>query len=334
MFLIGCFRIPQDLCASCWNWMKKHCWNRYYFQAAIQIVRWKKVWRIHCEEIVPCLLKQLHFYFYFHLSCCFCNSTCNWAHMNQAFTVGCTERVRWVNERKYRTVLCHVFFWTLDGATDPRMNWSEGLRCHLVVSPATCFHDGSCEWHSSSCWKCIHHLHFTARSHRYIYFFVSAKPQIYSRGDLWLCFKSFRGSCCSDLTGFCGDRGRTGGLSSERGGGGEVLFQTNSNHLCVLYFPGESEDDTRILTFAGWKLITSSIWKLCVLEVRSRGVRDTLGVVCLTAPTSLHECVEWVGMMRYLRIGVKHEEPSGRPVRACFQSLLHRCLYIKFRRNI
>lgn len=58
-----------------------------------------------------------------------------------------------------------------------------------------------------------------------------------------------------------------------------------------------------------------------MLEVRSRGVRDTLGVVCLAAPTSLHECVEWVGMMRYLRIGVKHEEPSGCPVRACFQSL-------------
>lgn len=246
------------------------------------------------------------------------------AHTNQAFTVWCTERVRWWYGGKYRAVVCHVFFWTLDGATDPRMNWSEGLRCHLVVSPAICFHAGSCEWHSSSCWKCIHHLHFTARSHRYIYFFVSAKPQIYSRGDLWLCFKSYRGSCCSDLTGFCGDRGRTGGLSSEWGVG--KSFSGPAQTTCVSHIFREKVKMTYVsslLLAESWSLFLFACRerKLCALEVRSRGVRDTLGVVCLAAPTSLHECVEWVGMMRYLRIGVKHEEPSGCPVRACFQSL-------------
>lgn len=221
------------------------------------------------------------------------------------------------------------------------MNWSEGLRCHLVVSPAMCFHAGSCEWHSSSWWKCIHHLHFKARSHRYIYFFVSAKPQIYSRGDLWLCVKSFRGSCCSDLTGFCGDRGKNRWplLRSWVGGWGGKSFSRSAQTTCVSYIFREKVKMTllsSLLLVLSWTFLRFGCRerKLSALEVRSRGVRDTLGVVCLAAPTSSYECVEWAGMMRYLRIGVTHEEPSGRPVGACFQSLLNQFLHIKLRGNL
>ncbi len=103
-----------------------------------------------------------------------------------------------------REVLCNVFFLTLGGATDPRikLNSYEVLQCHLVVN----HHTESFEWKYY-----IPSVLYVSQVH---IFLVSVKLQVYNNSDLQLCFICLRGSYCSAVAGFCGNRENRWNLAS------------------------------------------------------------------------------------------------------------------------
>lgn len=142
---------------------------------------------------------------------------------------------------------CNMLFWTLGGATDPRIRIIDLKCCSAILWWTSCPVSKACAGAS--------HLYGNARviysiQHSHVmHVFLSVLNQILALKwtELQLCLADIREGHITLPWMVSVVTGRTGGTSSL----GRKCLQSRSDHLCVLNFRVKGDDDPRKSPCAG-----------------------------------------------------------------------------------